>query len=45
MPAKQKEVRQGKGKKKGGEKAKKNSQNCCITFKPKNYGCFSLVLR
>ena len=24
-------------KKKGGEKAKSKSQDCCVTFKPKNY--------
>ena len=27
----------GKGKKKGGEKSKSTSQDCCVTFKPKNY--------
>ena len=28
---------QEKRKKKGGEKAKSKSQDCCVTFKPKNY--------
>ena len=35
-PTKEK-MRQGKRKKKGGEKAKSKSQDCCVTFKPKNY--------
>ena len=35
-PTKEKKKRQGKGKKKGGEKAKSTSQDCCVTFKPKN---------
>ena len=26
-----------KAKKRGGEKAKSKSQDCCVTFKPKNY--------
>ena len=26
-----------KVKKRGGEKAKSKSQDCCVTFKPKNY--------
>ena len=32
-------MRQEKRKKKGGEKAKRKSQDCCVyvTFKPKNY--------
>ena len=29
-------MRQEKRKKKGGEKAKNKSQDCCVTFKPKN---------
>ena len=29
-------MRQEKRKKKGGEKAKSKSQDCCVTFKPKN---------
>ena len=28
-------MRQEKQKKKGGEKAKSKSQDCCVTFKPK----------
>ena len=28
---------QEKQKKRGGEKAKSKSQDCCVTFKPKNY--------
>ena len=36
-PTKQKKKSQGKRKKKGGEKAKSTSQDCCVTFKPKNY--------
>ena len=35
-PAREKK-RQEKGKKRGGEKAKSKSQDCCVTFKPKNY--------
>ena len=30
-------MRQEKRKKKGEEKAKSKSQDCCVTFKPKNY--------
>ena len=30
-------MRQEKRKKKGGEKAKSKSQDCCVTFKSKNY--------
>ena len=37
MPSKRKKMRQEKRKKKGGEKAKSKSQDCCVTFKPKNY--------
>ena len=37
MPSKRKKMRQEKGKKKGGEKAKSKSQDCCVTFTPKNY--------
>ena len=36
MPSKRKKMRQEKRKKKGGEKAKNKSQDCCVTFKPKN---------
>ena len=36
-PTKEKKKRKGKGKKKRGEKAKGTSQDCCVTFKPKNY--------
>ena len=35
-PAKEKKMRQEKRKKKGGEKAKSKSQDCCVTFKPQN---------
>ena len=35
-PAREKKMRQEKRKKKGGEKAKSKSQDCCVTFKPKN---------
>ena len=35
-PAREK-MRQVKRKKKGGEKMKSKSQDCCVTFKPKNY--------
>ena len=35
-PAREKKMRQEKQKKKGGEKAKSKSQDCCVTFKPKN---------
>ena len=34
-PAREKKMRQEKRKKKGGEKAKSKSQDCCVTFKPK----------
>ena len=33
-PAREKKMRQEKRKKKGGEKAKSKSQDCCVTFKP-----------
>ena len=36
-PAKEKTLRQEKRKKKGGEKVKSKSQDCCGTFKLKNY--------
>ena len=36
-PARGKKMRQKKRKKRGGEKAKSISQDCCVTFKPKNY--------
>ena len=36
-PAREKKMRQEKRKKKGGEKAKSKSQDCCVTFKLKNY--------
>ena len=36
-PAREKKMRQEKRKKRGGEKAKSKSQDCCVTFKPKNY--------
>ena len=36
-PAREKKMRQEKRKKKGGEKAESKSQDCCVTFKPKNY--------
>ena len=37
-PAREKQIRQEKWKKKGGEKAKlSKSQDCCVTFKPKTY--------
>ena len=35
-PARQKNEAR-KERKKGGEKAKSKSQDCCVTFKPKNY--------
>ena len=35
-PAREKKMRQQKRKKRGGEKAKSKSQDCCVTFKPKN---------
>ena len=34
-------MRQEKRKKRGGEKAKSKSQDCCVTFKPKNSKKFS----
>ena len=34
-------MRQEKRKKKGGEKAKSKSQDCCVTFKPKNFALLS----
>ena len=38
MPSKRKKMRQEKRKKRRGEKkAKSKSQDCCVTFKPKNY--------
>ena len=37
MPSKRKKNQARKAKKKGGEKAKSKSQDCCVTFKPKNY--------
>ena len=36
-PAREKKMRQEKRKKKGGEKGKSKSPDCCVTFKPKNY--------
>ena len=36
-PAREKKMRQEKWKKRGGEKAKSKSQDCCVTFKPKNF--------
>ena len=36
-PAREKKMRQESQKKRGGEKAKSKSQDCCVTFKPKNY--------
>ena len=36
-PAREKKMRQEKRKKRGGEKVKSNSQDCCVTFKPQNY--------
>ena len=37
MPSKKKKNEQEKRKKRGGEKGKSKSQDCCVTFKPKNY--------
>ena len=37
MPSKRKKNEQEKRKKRGGEKGKSKSQDCCVTFKPKNY--------
>ena len=36
-PARKNKMRQEKRKMRGGEKAKSKSQDCCVTFKPKNY--------
>ena len=36
-PAREKKMRQEKRKKRVGEKAKSKSQDCFVTFKPKNY--------
>ena len=36
-PAREKKMRQEKRKKRGGEKAKSKSQDCGVTFKPKNH--------
>ena len=36
MPSKRKKNEARKVKKRGGEKAKSKSQDCCVTFKPKN---------
>ena len=36
-PAREKKMRQEKRKKREGEKAKSKSQDCCVTFIPKNY--------
>ena len=36
-PARGKKNQQEKRKKRGGEKGKSKSQDCCVTFKPKNY--------
>ena len=36
-PAREKKMRQEKRKKRGGEKVKSKSQDCCVTFKLKNY--------
>ena len=35
-PAKERKMWQEKRKKRGGEKAKSKSQDCCVTFKPQN---------
>ena len=37
MPSKRKKKEQEKRKKRGGGKGKSKSQDCCVTFKPKNY--------
>ena len=39
-PAREKKMRQEKRKKRGGEKAKSKSQDCCVTFEPStlNFG-------
>ena len=36
-PARGKKNQQEKRKKRGGEKGKSKSQDCCVTFKPKTY--------
>ena len=36
-PAREKKMRQEKRKKRGGEKVKSKSQDCCVTFKPQNF--------
>ena len=36
MLSKRKKMRQEKRQKRGGEKEKSQSQDCCVTFKPKN---------
>ena len=36
-PAREKEMRQEKWKRREGEKVKSKSQDCCVIFKPKNY--------
>ena len=36
-PAREKKNEQEKRKKRGREKGKSKSQDCCVTFKPKNY--------
>ena len=36
-PAREKKMRQENRKKRGGEKAKSESHDCYVTFKPKNY--------
>ena len=40
MPSKRKKMRQEKRKKRGGEKAKSKSQDCCVNFKPISKFCF-----
>ena len=37
MPSKRKKMRWQKQKKSGREKVKSKSQDCCVTFEPKNY--------
>ena len=37
MHTKEEQMRQEKWKKRGGEKVKSKSQDCCVTFKCKNY--------
>ena len=41
-PAREKKNEQEKRKKRGGEKGKSKSQDCCVTFKPKN--CDEILL-